>query len=427
MNNRKLIILLLCVLILPTLIGCVEAYEWGLETVDSAGLVGFYSSIVLDSNDYPCISYFDYSNLNLKYAKWNGISWEIETVDTHGGKYTSLALDVSGYPHISYYDDEVLKYAKFNGTGWEIEVIDTGGGDFNPTNHYTSLALDVSGYPHISYWDCVNKALKYAKWNGTGWEIETVDTSLGTYGGWTSIALDASGYPHISYYDNTNRDLKYAKWNGTGWEIEAVDTTGDVGRCTSIALNASGYPHISYRCDYVDVDNKYYLKYAKWNGISWEIETVDTDGDTGYHTSIALDSSDYPHISHTDIGRWDLKYAKFNGTGWEIEVIDTYGDVGEYTSIALDASGYPHISYYDSTNKALKYAFKGTQISGRVNPVHGTPVVEVKNPKIGARTSTETGEYSTVLKREDNKKYEVIFEPKQIRRKLNSLPLRYLD
>jgi hypothetical protein len=32
----------------------------------------------------------------------------------------------------------------------------------------------------------------------------------------------------------------------------------------------------------------------------WNIETVDSNGDVGHTTSIALDSSDRPHISYSD-------------------------------------------------------------------------------------------------------------------------------
>jgi hypothetical protein len=76
---------------------------------------------------------------------------------------------------------------------------------------FTSLALDSAGNPHISYYDATNRALKYAKWTGSAWSIQTVD-SYGAVGLYTSIALDSAGNPHISYYDNTNGDLKYAKW-----------------------------------------------------------------------------------------------------------------------------------------------------------------------------------------------------------------------
>jgi len=83
---------------------------------------------------------------------------------------------------------------------------------------------------------------------------------------------------------------------------------------------------------------------------------VDSAGDVGKFDSIALDSSDRPHISYYAEG--DLKYAYFDGVTWHISMIDT-GGVGRYSSIALDSHDYPHISYRDDTNNALKYAWYG--------------------------------------------------------------------
>ena len=42
-----------------------------------------------------------------------------------------------------------------------------------------------------------------------------------------------------------------------------------------------------------------------------------------------------------------------------IETLDTSGDVGLYTSIALALSRFPHIGYYGNTGGDLKYACYG--------------------------------------------------------------------
>jgi hypothetical protein len=339
---------------------------WGIQTPDPGRYpdyqVGSYTSIAVDANNCPHISYVDETNYDLKYAKWTGSSWSIETVDSIGDVdyHTSIALDANEYPYISYFEmgSSSLKFAGWNGSSWSIDTIDSAG----DVGMYSSIAVDTSNYPHISYYDSTNGDLKYAKWNDSSWSIQTVD-STGDTGRWTSIAVDTSNYPHISYYDSTNGDLKYAKWTGSSWSIQTVDSTGDTGQWTSIALDTSNYPHISYyyatSCE---------LKYAKWTGSSWSIETLTEPfpaGDReGRYTSIALDTNNCPHISYQFYMKWEdqfgetenLKYAKWTGSSWSIETVDSEGRAGYCTSIALDANDYPHISYFEMGSSSLKYA-----------------------------------------------------------------------
>jgi hypothetical protein len=57
--------------VMPLLATNVQAspMTWSIETVDAAANVGQYSSIALDSNGYPHISYYDIYWKDLKYAR----------------------------------------------------------------------------------------------------------------------------------------------------------------------------------------------------------------------------------------------------------------------------------------------------------------------------------------------------------------------
>ena len=144
---------------------------WHIETVDSEGLVGAHTSLALDDNGYPHISYFycgetsypQCDAYDLKYAYRDTRGWHIETVDSAGeaGTYTSLEIDRDGFPHISYWDygNNDLKYAYQDAAGWQIQTVDGQGED---VGQYSSLALGRDGSVHIGYGDDSNGSLKYA-------------------------------------------------------------------------------------------------------------------------------------------------------------------------------------------------------------------------------------------------------------------------
>ncbi len=136
-----------------------------------------------------------------------------------------------------------------------------------------------------------------------------------------------------------------------------IDSTGNVGQYTSIAIDSNGSKHISYR----DVSNQY-LKYATDKSGSWVNTTVDNSANVGLYSSIALDSNDAVHISYYDATSDNLKYATCasscsSAPSWTITSVDAPPqNVGLFTSIAVDSNNAIHISYYDSSNDDLKYA-----------------------------------------------------------------------
>ena len=135
-----------------------------------------------------------------------------------------------------------------------------------------------------------------------------------------------------------------------------IDSTGNVGEYSSIAIDSYGYKHISY----YDANN-IELKYATDKTGSWVTISVDASGDVDQYSSIAIDSNDAVHISYYDSTHGDLKYATCSSgcttaSNWNDVSVDTTNNVGSWNSIAIDSNDAVHISYYDSTNDDLKYA-----------------------------------------------------------------------
>ncbi len=289
----------------------------------------------------------------LMFTIFSFAEWRLDYIDGPGvGQSTSLAIDSNNCLHIGYQDvnNRYLKYIYYDGSGWQVSTID----EEEHAGSYISLALNSSDQPNIAYYNNEKKYLKYARYDGNSWQISIVDNpDMGDVGNFAALVIDDRDRPHITYYDNIKGNLNYAYYNGLDWIITIIDSEGNVGWYNSLAIDTNNHLHVSY-FDYSNFD----LKYAYFDGSEWKISVVDSAGWVGECSSIKVDCNNNPHISYYDYDNLDLKYAYYDGSNWQISTVDSSAyDLGRSTSMVIDNNDHIHISYFVVSGAYLKYAY----------------------------------------------------------------------
>jgi hypothetical protein len=340
---------------------------WQRYAIDADGIVGMYVSMTLVEGK-PALSYFDYSNGNLKYARAlnenpsGSDDWQVHIVDFNYqvGELTSLAV-LDGKPIISYFDNDKgnLKFARAEvanpsfATDWLYHTVDSEGW----VGEYNSVAV-VNGLPAISYYDYTNTDLKYARATtatpsgAADWLAHAVE-STGQVGRFTSLEV-VDGKPAISYYGDSETDLKYARAlisepsERMDWRVHIVDGEIDVGLYSTLAVLGER-PMISYY-DWSSKSLKFALatSVSPSGGTDWNVHQVTPEGTVSLYPS--LDSYNAKPVM-SFYGNGDLYFARalsdnpLSAADWQILPVDISGAAGNYSSlIFMDSS--PAIAYY---------------------------------------------------------------------------------
>lgn len=340
-----------------------ETSLWNIQVVDQGAGFG-YGALAYDNSGNPAIGYPDYDNDDVKFARGNGNSWDTQVVVdpgvvAHGG--VDLAYSPDGNPSLSYidYDRGDLKFAHWKGSSWDIEVIEARSArGWEPSLEYHD------GNPSISY--CGGKGrtsgLKFARFDpeSGSWETELIERVNMGVKHYTSLAYDADGNPSIAYNDDIDPDiisvetLKFARWNGESWDIEIVETgVMFYGFCASLAYdpNPPHYPSIVHGYNEVR-----FLTRNESGG--WDLEIPDYDHSEG--TSLAYAPDGTPYVSYTGFvgdARWVNVAHRTESGDWETETVEILG-LGTSTSIKFNPDGNPSVSYCDYRNDLLKFARK---------------------------------------------------------------------
>ena len=337
-----------------------------LTVVDSLDNVGHHSDLALDSENNVHISYRDSTSTSLKYAFFDGLSWNTTVVDNSSnvGFSTSIVIDSNDHVHICYFDvwgtaSEVdLKYAYFDGESWNISIVS------NMTYMHNSVSLGISSddklhlifYHHINY---NTPNIKYAVYDGESWDISGI--SSGTTSSQTiSLVVDSNDNVHVTF---TGSGLSYGFFNGTDWQFSSAASRGYLN---AIAVADNGRIYISHSSG------------SSWHGHSVDVAMFDGDNwstlpappyndDQSRPSAISTDSNGNVHIAYFtgcgDYGPYgcDVRYAAYNGSGWQSYELETWvREDGRSSpsdlSIVIDSEDYVHLSYKNMRNEELMYA-----------------------------------------------------------------------
>jgi len=332
---------------------------------------------------------------NQKAEFCNGVNWEgvvIDSVYADGKHYyfNSMALDTSSTPCVVYNSDgggfNTIMFARSTDSGWHKEIIESG------LKYYGfSLASDHSNIVHFSYYrrnDSLDITYHcYGRRDTMGWQIEEVDSTVGYLGDYfwninSSIDLDTSGLPGIAYTSWNVSDslhyIKYAHYNGVTWDTSVVEydsayanvQTVPTDHSPSLRISSENIPHIAFYHVYA-LYHADTLKLAHYdeNLDNWVVDTVHSEIYAGIPISLALNSQDYACIAHGyDVG---LAYTWWDGVSWNTDYgIASIGWIDTRIRLALDSLDRPHILYKHWGTVFPRYCYKDTiwHICGPVEP-----------------------------------------------------------
>lgn len=359
------------------------------------------TSMVIGSDGFTRVAYFDLSGNNIKYIRCTnnsctGSSPAIVTsvtLDSATPKttYISMKLASDGTPRIAYnvYDGTLFRNKLMYIQCLDVDCTNKSAPatlDSSVPIAYPSLALTSTNLPYVAYKDNTANTgrLKLAQCSTTdcssGISTSIVENTNNS-GYWPAIAVASDNQPRVAYatyVGSTNVNLlNYIVCLRTDCVYPAnanritllSNLTGASGVQTYTSLILSTQPGTLNYGRIVFANNSAVsgmgLRYigCTADGCPATSPMPFLDSDTVTYTSIAQASDGTPRVAYFDTVASDLKFVKCTDSSCTtttntVAYIDTTGNVGQYNSIGVNTTNNKsYISYFDSTNGDLRLAY----------------------------------------------------------------------
>tara|TARA_B100000282_G_scaffold7906_1_gene5548 strand:- start:7297 stop:9996 length:2700 start_codon:yes stop_codon:yes gene_type:complete len=302
-------------------------------------------SLVPSLSNQDLISEAD--NSTLYFSEGISTTTIVDTLDNVGSQ-SDLALDSQNNVHISYRDSTsgVLKYAFFNGVSWNTTVVD----DSSNVGFSTSIVLDSNDHVHICYFDKTNSDLKYAYFDDGNWDISVV-SNMSNMGNSISLGISTDDRLHLAFYhhiDYSLPNIKYAVYDSELWNISGIASGTTSGQTISLVVDSSDNVHVTFTGSA--------LSYGFFNGTEWKFSSA---APRGYLNSIAVADDDRVYISHSSGSSWhghSVDVAMFDGHNWTTLPAPPYNDgQSKPSAISTDSNGNVHIAYFTGCGDYYPY------------------------------------------------------------------------
>lgn len=242
----------------------------GAETttiVDSAGVVGAYTSITIGTDGFPVIAYRDITAKRLRVVKCTNLSCSTHLTPTNilpptpatddAGIDPSIVIGTDGFPVISHHEqfEGDLLVTKCNDAACTGDNETTTRLDINNDPGVTSaIAIGTDGLPIVAHYALDISALEVTSCDDAACTsgVTTVVDNSADVGYDASIVITPDGLPAIAAHDQTTDDLRItlcndAKCAGGNETTFTADGSGiTAGAGTSITIASDGGVIVSH-------------------------------------------------------------------------------------------------------------------------------------------------------------------------------------